>query len=87
MTVETGSELAEGEYRVYRSRWGILWSTALMSVANNILWISFASVNTQSADYYEKSGADIDFMTTISFIVGIPVCAATTYTVNKYGLK
>ncbi len=65
----------------------MLAATALMTVANNILWISFASVNTQAADYYDKSGADIDLMTTISFIIGIPVCAASTWIVNNMGLR
>ena len=74
-------------YRTYPSRWGMLGATALMTVANNILWISFASVNTQAADYYDKSGADIDLMTTISFMIGIPVCAASTWIVNNLGLR
>ncbi len=36
-----------GEYRVYSSRWGTLAAVASLTAVNNLVWISFASVNTQ----------------------------------------
>ena len=74
-------------YSVSPERWGVLSSVALLTIANNILWISYAAVNTASAAYYEKTSADIDLLTTVSFIIGIPFCLASTYVVDKKGIK
>ena len=71
----------------YPRRWLVLTSVSLLTLANNILWISFASVNTVCAKYFGKSSSDVDFLSTVSFLTGIPFCLASTYIIDKYGLK
>ena len=75
------------EFKVYPRRWLVLISVTLLTLSNNILWISFASVNVVSARYFQTSSENVDFFTTISFIIGIPFSLLSTYIVDKLGLK
>ena len=74
-------------YRDYTSRWGVLISVFLLNLANNALWISFSSVSDKSAIYYGKDFEAIDWLGTIGFIVGIPMCLASTWIVERFGLR
>ncbi len=71
----------------YRSRWLVLLAVYSITVSSNILWISFATVNTVAAGYFNKSPAAVDMLTTISFVIGMPMCILSTYLVKKWGLK
>jgi hypothetical protein len=82
--------MTEGEvekvYKVYHRRWFVLIAVLLVTLANNILWISYASVNSYASVYYGKEPSQIDLFTTISFLIGIPVCLASTWIVDRMGL-
>ena len=43
------------QYRDYPSRWGILATVFCLNLANNALWISFSSIATTAAEYYENT--------------------------------
>ena len=74
-------------YRDYNTRWGVLLTVFLLNISNNALWISYSSVSDYSAQYYRKGLDEIDLLGTIGFIVGIPACLASTYIVDRFGLK
>ena len=57
-------------HRDYPSRWGVLGTVFFLNIANNALWISYSSVASTSAEYYEKSVSDVDWLGSIGFIVG-----------------
>ena len=42
-------------YRAYPSRWGVLATVFCLNLANNALWISFSSIATTAAEYYENT--------------------------------
>ena len=46
-------------YRSYPERWGLVLTVALLNVANCAHWISFGSVNSKAAVFYEKKVEDI----------------------------
>ena len=46
-------------YRSYPQRWSLVLSVALLNIANYSHWISFASVNSKAAIFYEVSTDDI----------------------------
>ena len=77
----------EYAYKVYGQRWVVLICVALLTIANNALWISFATVNSKAAKYFNKTSAEIDLLSTISFIVGIPFCLLSTWIVDRLGLR
>ena len=43
------------EYKSYPERWWLVASVALLNVANEAHWISFASVNSKAAVFYQVS--------------------------------
>ena len=75
------------EYKDYFARWGVLLTVFCLNLANNALWISYSSVATISAEYYEKSIDDVDLLSSIGFFVGIPFCFASTFIVDRLGLR
>lgn len=74
-------------FKDYPSRWGMLMTVFCLNLANNALWISYSSVATISAEYYKKDVGAIDLLSSIGFFVGIPTCLASTWIVDKLGLK
>ena len=49
------------EYRSYPCRWFLLWTIALLNVANNAHWISYASV-------YSKGMKNLALEITLSYL-------------------
>ena len=74
-------------YKTYTNRWWILWTVSIFNIANNSLWISFASVASHVADYYKKDTDSVDLLSSIGFAVGIPLCIAATWILDRKGLK
>ena len=74
-------------YRDYTARWGVLLTVVLLNISNNALWISFSSVTDVAAQYYGKEVDDIDWLGTIGFLMGMPVCLASTMIVDRFGLR
>ena len=46
-------------YKSYPERWGLLIIVALLNIANCAHWISFGSVNSKAAIFYQKNVDDI----------------------------
>ena len=74
-------------YVTYKSRWWVLGTVALLTVSNNALWISFAAVTTATAEYFDVTTSKATWLTTISFLVGMPACLVSTYLIDRGGLK
>lgn len=74
-------------YRDYPARWGVLLTVFLLNISNNALWISFSAVTDKSANYYNKTLNDIDWLGSIGFFVGIPTCLASTWVTDYFGLR
>ena len=74
-------------YRDYKARWGVLLTVFSLNIANNALWISYSSVSSISASYYNTSLDAIDWLGTIGFISGIPICLLSTWIVEHHGLR
>ena len=44
---------SQSSYKSYSQRWWLLASVALLNIANYAHWISFASVNSKAAVFYQ----------------------------------
>ena len=75
------------KYRSYPRRWLILASVLLLNLANYSHWISYASVQSKAAAFYDVSTADIQTVLTVSYSLGVPCCCAATYVLAKKGLR
>ncbi|XP_023348071.1 major facilitator superfamily domain-containing protein 7-b [Eurytemora carolleeae] len=75
------------EYILYKRRWFILGSLAMLNLSNNALWISYSAVADVTAEYFKITADEVDLLGTISFMVGIPMCLVAAYITNTFGLK
>ena len=48
-------------YKSYSQRWWLLASVALLNIANYAHWISFASVNSKAAVFYQVKNKQLSF--------------------------
>ena len=74
-------------YKSYPERWTLLMTVTLINVANCAHWISFGSVNSKAAIFYDKRVEEITKILTISYGLGIPFCLVATYVVSRFGLR
>ena len=81
-----GSSIIDG-FRIYNRRWFVLATVALLNMSINALWISFSSIASSVAFYYQVDPSGVDLLSGIGFAVGIPVSIAMTYSVDRLGLR
>ena len=66
-------------YRIYKRRWFVLTTVALLNISTNALWMSYPSVTNIVSEYFDKSINAVDLLGTISLYVGIPCCLLVTF--------
>ncbi|XP_066576327.1 solute carrier family 49 member A3 isoform X2 [Amia ocellicauda] len=85
---EPGTDLAKLlEYKVYRRRWFILVVICLLNSSNAMIWLSFAPVADQTAQYFNVTLDQINWLSLIYMVVAIPVSFGTTWMLDTLGLK
>lgn len=84
---KSSDELEEPTFQVYKRRWFVLATVAMLNISINILWISFSSVASSVAYYYEVSPTNVDLLSAVGFLIGLPVCLISTWMVDKLGLR
>lgn len=84
---KSSEELEEPTFIVYKRRWFVLATVAMLNVSLNILWISFSSVASSVAYYYQVAPSDVNLLSAIGFLVGLPVCLLSTWMVDRFGLR
>ena len=68
-------------------RWFLLITVSMLLVANCAHWISYGSVNSKCAVFYQRSTEEITRIITVSYAIGVPFCLVATYIVTKCGLR
>ena len=63
MLGEEGSSCTK--YQVYSSRWILLLAVTLLNLANYSHWVAFASVAKKAAEYYQVSGPEVTWGSTL----------------------
>lgn len=79
--------MAEKNYKVYSYRWVILIVFMLVNIAIQILWISFASIGGEAANFYGVTDLDIGFLSMIFMIVYVPLSIPVSWLIDKLGFK
>ena len=70
MTSNSAAAPAATSYRVYKRRWFLLISAALLNLTNAFNFFTFAPIATYSAQFYNVSAADVDWFGQAFFIAG-----------------
>lgn len=74
-------------FKVYKRRWFVLLVLCLLNCSNATIWLTFAPVADQSAQYLNVSLEDINWLSLVYMVVAIPLSLATTWMLDTFGLR
>mmetsp|Transcript_11244 Transcript_11244/g.17953 ORF Transcript_11244/g.17953 Transcript_11244/m.17953 type:complete len:308 (-) Transcript_11244:13-936(-) len=77
----------EEEYKMYSSRWIALAVYALGSLANAMIWISFAPIATVVSHTYSVNNTAVNMLSVIFMILYIPGTYLASYLFKRFGLR
>ncbi|XP_069564053.1 solute carrier family 49 member A3 [Brachyistius frenatus] len=74
-------------FKVYKRRWFVLLLLCLLNCSNAMIWITFAPVADQSAEYLRVTLADINWLSVVYMVVAIPLSFGTSWMLDTVGLR
>ena len=74
-------------YKTYPQRWWVLISVVLLTISNTAHWISFASVTSKSAIFFQRSNKDISRFITAASAVTLPSSIIATIVLTRFGIR
>jgi len=70
------------------ARWGVLVSVFLLNVSNNLLYLSYPPVSTDTAAHFKrKEASDADWLTTLGFAASAVGALTSTWAVQHLRLR
>ena len=73
-------------FKLYRMRWAILAVFSLISMTNEVIWISLSSVTSIVQQYYRVSSIAINWLSLIYMVLYVFV-VLSSFILDKYGLR
>ncbi|XP_053735705.1 solute carrier family 49 member A3 [Synchiropus splendidus] len=73
--------------RVYKRRWFVLLLLCLLNCSNGTIWLTFAPVADQSAQFLGVTSEQINWLSLVFMVVAIPVSFGTTWMLETLGLR
>ena len=74
-------------FRVYGYRWVVLLAFMLVTVVNQLLWITFAPITGNAAKFYGVSDLSIGLLSMVFMIVYIFVSFPASWVIDTYGIR
>jgi sugar phosphate permease len=74
-------------FKVYGYRWVMLLAFMLVVIINQFMWITFASVTGDAAQFYKVSDLAIGLLSMSFMVVYIFVSIPASWVIDKYGIK
>ncbi|XP_015226532.1 PREDICTED: major facilitator superfamily domain-containing protein 7 [Cyprinodon variegatus] len=74
-------------YKVYKRRWFVLLVLCLLNCSNGTIWLTFAPIADQSAQYLKVTLDDINWLSVVFMVVAIPLSFGTTWMLDTLGLR
>src|SRR5512142_2383734 len=79
--------MADTDFKVYGYRWVVLLTFMGVIAVNQLLWITFAAVTTQSMQFYGVSDLSIGFLSLSFMVVYILVSFPASWVIDTYGIR
>ena len=79
--------MQQSEFKVYGYRWVVLLVYMAIIAVNQLLWITFASVTTESMNFYGVSDLSIGLLSLSFMIVYVFVSFPASWVIDTYGVK
>ncbi|XP_042200324.1 solute carrier family 49 member A3 [Callorhinchus milii] len=74
-------------HRTYRRRWFILLVTCILACSNAMNWLCFAPIASETARYFKISTDQVNWLSMVYLIVGVPFGFGTTWLLDTLGIK
>ncbi|XP_041800009.1 solute carrier family 49 member A3 [Chelmon rostratus] len=74
-------------FKVYKRRWFVLLVLCLLNCSNATIWLTFAPVADQSAQYLKVSLEEVNWLSLVYMVVAIPLSFGTTWMLDTFGLR
>lgn len=81
----TSTEISD--YKVYGYRWIVLLLFGLVTLINQIIWITFAAIVPSATSFYSQSTNAIFMLSLVFMLVYIPMNIPAALAIDKFGLK
>jgi MFS family permease len=79
--------MPETDFKVYGYRWVVLLAYMGIVAVNQLLWITFAAVTTESMQFYNVSDLQIGLLSLSFMVVYIIVSFPASWAIDKYGIR
>jgi MFS family permease len=73
--------------RVYGYRWVVLVAFMLIAAMTQVLWITFAPITGEAAEYYRTSDLMIGLLSMLFMIVYIPAVLPSAWAIDTWGFR
>ncbi|XP_077387862.1 solute carrier family 49 member A3 isoform X2 [Festucalex cinctus] len=74
-------------FKVYKRRWFVLLVLCLLNCSNATLWLTFAPVAEQSAQYLQATLTEVNWLSVVFMVVSIPLSLAAIWLLDTVGLR
>ncbi|XP_029283735.1 solute carrier family 49 member A3, partial [Cottoperca gobio] len=74
-------------FKVYKRRWFVLLVLCLLNCSNATIWLTFAPVADQSAQFLKVTLGEINWLSLVYMVVAIPLSFGTTWMLDTCGLR
>uniref|UniRef100_A0A8C4Z8T8 Solute carrier family 49 member 3 n=1 Tax=Gadus morhua TaxID=8049 RepID=A0A8C4Z8T8_GADMO len=86
-SVPTRELITRSTFKVYKRRWFVLLVLCLLNSSNAALWLTFAPVADQSAQYLHATLDQVNWLSLVYMVVAIPLSFGTTWMIDSLGLR
>ncbi|XP_071362736.1 solute carrier family 49 member A3 [Trachinotus anak] len=74
-------------FKVYKRRWFVLLVLCLLNCSNATIWLTFAPVADQTAQFLRVTLDKINWLSMVYMVVAIPLSFGTTWMLDTLGLR
>lgn len=74
-------------FKTYKSRWFVLLVLCLLNCSNATIWITFAPVADQTAEYLHVDVEKVNYLSLVFMLVAIPLSFGSTWMLDTLGLR
>lgn len=79
--------MEESGYKVYPYRWVVLIAYMLITMMNQLLWITFAAITRDAVGFYRVSDLSIGLLSMIFMIVYVVVSFPASWAIDTWGIR
>jgi len=79
--------MGDKTFSVYKYRWVVLFFYSMMQCIMQMLWITFAPITSEAAEFYHVSALQIGFLSMVFMIVYLFVSIPASWAIDTFGIR